>query len=191
MVTMDGVAIPVKGKCKVYRPKFNTYTGTYTTQNPPSKYSGGFIQFGGGTSPGIIFDATVETPNVAIAAGTVAFEQLAKITLGWQGVDLQGSYHKTKSVADFALDSADDIPRYYDPANPGEAIKPIVVGAFASIEDQDAPKIDVDPNYDDTAQYTGDYKTYLVYKPNADESIWVVLGRLNWNFAFDATYAEL
>lgn len=175
-VTLDGKTITIKGKCKVYRPKFNSFTATYTKERPQSYYLGG-VRFG---NPGITFNAAVQTPNVAVAAGSIAFEQKTTFNYAVQGHLNGTSYSQTRSASD-ALDSVDADPRY------DVSSVRIAAGSTSTTTDSDSPSISP-VTTDETMQASGSFKTYLVYKPGGDGSIWVVLGKLDWSFAFSASY---
>jgi hypothetical protein len=181
-VTIAGKTITLKGKCKVYRPQFvkvpkNTFTATYTKEGTKSYYLGGKVTFG---NPGVTFNATVQTPNVANAAGSIAFEQLATINYAVQG-QLNGTPYSIKSSASDSLDTTDNDITYQDSA------VGIAAGNTASTTDSDNPGLNPKDS-DKTMQVDGAFNTYLVYRPKAEGSIWVVLGKLEWSFAFSAFY---
>lgn len=177
VVTIAGTPITIKGKCKVYRPKFNSLTGTYTKERPQSYSLGGSIQFG---NPGVRWNATVQTPTVANAAGSIAFEQKVTFNFAVQGHST-GTPYSLKSSATDALDSASGNVRY------GNSIVGITAGSVASTTESDNPALSPETT-DETMQASGSFKTYLVYKPSSEGSIWVVLGKLDWSFAFSALY---
>ncbi|PQV63392.1 hypothetical protein B1R32_11247 [Abditibacterium utsteinense] len=190
VVNVYGTPITLKSKFKVYRPRMDSYTGTYTPRNPPAGYDTyskngiGYDFLGLGTpdgnknSPGITYLGKVSTPSIPNAAGEVAYTQL--ITANSEE-SIAGQGHTRQQATD-ALDSA------YPPRYGGSDA--IAAGVSAqSVAGNDSPGA-----VGNNAQQTGDFfkqdsqfKAYLVYKPNGTGSIWVTLGVLNWSFKMTAT----
>ena len=186
-VTIDGKTAKAKAKFKVFRPRMDSFTGTYTSNNPTVDYIQGSIGLGDlvnsqQTHRGITWRASVETPGTSRAGGDIAFEQLlAGYNLTAQGTRGGTPYNKQKQGSN-ALDSLDSDPRY------GDSSTFIPLGAIGSVVGDDSPS--VRPEFSDNQiSIDHSFKTYLVYRPLGADSIWVVLGKLDWSFAVTAHYA--
>jgi Carboxypeptidase regulatory-like domain len=84
----------------------------------------------------------------------------------------------------YLLDDGGDPNPQYGPPEPVSAAHP------GKITDNDTPAVwPTGPNADNTIrlQKTDSFKTYLMYKPFGDNSIWVTLQVINWSLSRSAT----
>ena len=184
-VTVDGKSITLTGKIKVFRPKFTSFTGQYLYDPRAYRDSPEMVT-------GISWMATVENPNIAAATGRLAYEQVVKLDGHIQGKEPLAPHapyqFSLSSGGATWLDSKDEDARYGSENN---AWKDIASGATETHGDNDEPRQAT--SFTDTAiQINHAFRTYLVYRPgdgNSD-SIWVVLGYLDWKASYTAALDE-
>jgi hypothetical protein len=192
VITLDGEQpITLKGKCKVYRPRLDSYTGTYTSRNPPidvSTYETSIdgqpvmIDFLGlGTKAtagirGITFSAQVDNPLIPSADGEIAFLQLISAN---SETNITGTAPSTVQTTD-ALDSARTTPEFHGTDD-------IAAGATNQVINRDDTPGAIGNNLDSKGDFykqDSRFKTHLLYRPRTANSIWVPLGLLEWRVSF-------
>ncbi|PQV63394.1 hypothetical protein B1R32_11249 [Abditibacterium utsteinense] len=197
VVTLYGTPMTIKSKFKVYRPRMGSFTGTFTPRIPPIGLSTypttingqtvliDFLGLGTqatGGNKGITYVAQVSTPNIAVAAGQIAYVQL--ITADSE-TKITDEKHTTTQVTD-ALDNGQPSLTYH-------GTDAIAAGATEQAITRDDTPGGVGNNFNangDFFKQNSQFKTYLMYKPSNTIGIWVPLGLLNWSVSFKVTLNE-
>ncbi len=200
VVTIDGKPITVKAKFKVYRPNFDGLTITYQKQTGIHEAEP-MIEFDlldsisfTPLSPGVKFVGVATVPNVSVAAGQIALQQLALSTSDVKVKNEVVIPHTYKQLVDeYGIDTLTNNQIFSMPGLTANAprietrkpITPDTDDGTAFVEGNDQPQV---PSNDWTkiiAKF--DFTMYLMYKPDSAGSIWVPLGKQDWGWGFTAT----
>jgi len=193
VVTFAGKPITIKGKCKVYRPRMDKFTGTYVTPLPPhatdalvGESDTGVIKF----SPhneGVSFYVTVTAPNIPVAQGQIALLQKASsINIKTKGVEAGTPFYEGLTASN-ALDSSDNDPIYgtQPGGSPYDTHTTMIPGGSATTSGSDTPDANVRAAVDHL-DFSESFTMYLVYQPSTPNSIQVVLGKVDWGWTVKA-----
>lgn len=135
------------------------------------------LHFGTRASPGITWNGSVQTP--AIGAGEIAYVQLINYKVGV----VENGARSAEASRGFILD---DDPGA-DAGNPSyEAAVAIGNNDNKPVSSNDSPAMILIPELS-AAGRIDEFKTYLVYKPQGADSIWVTLREVEWNWSGLAT----
>lgn len=163
----------------VVKPKVNFFSGTRTTDVPPVdiRNGGSKLRFGHLDLPGagIRWNASVKT-NLK-GAGKIAFFQLGFLN---RAQTLQsGQQQVSKANGKLMLDDNGHDVAY------GNVKIPIGDNATGGIASDDTPDKGLAANLK-TASASDGFQTFLMYRSDAPDSIWVPLSRLTWSWSGSA-----
>ena len=171
--TVSGKTLTDTGSIKVFRPQVDSFTGTWTTANPPIDVRYGRFIIGDANIPGITWDAKVTMPTKPPSVlGSIFYTQRIKYTRKWRAYNTTTWMGGTSSDV-YVLDD-------------GEGIQ---YGGSVSVSSGDVGKLLSRPdspnstltNTDEAFSTNDSFELYLMYQPNG--GIPVTLSKLTWNWS--------
>jgi hypothetical protein len=121
---------------------------------------------------GIIYQASVTTP--LYVGGTFAYTQLENTLYEDTKSDNTSNYRST--WGHYILDDPMQFSTIHLNANTTHIPNS---NQFNSLRYYDSPKVNIDDSFTDVVRYD-DFKTYLTYKPDGNDCIWVSLSVFTW-----------
>lgn len=173
--TARGSALSASATFRVLAPTglaMTSVTGTVEVSNPGFPGSGLELHFGTNAVSGIVWTFTATAP----AGGTGQFVGTQTVSPHGTRTRNDGTVQTRSSAGVFQLDNTIQ----YD--------APVAVAASASATwtSNDSPGSPLTADLRDNTQ-SRQYRTYFMYRPDGADSIWVTIGRLDWNWAGRST----
>jgi len=172
-VTIRGITVLVSGTVNVVRPTAISFTGRTSPVKPAIHFTDGWLRFGHpGGSEGIDFvgKATIPSP----APGDLAFVQLVDSEEAWWTTLGVYKWH-VEGTPGFVLDDKDAKNGIYYSYMKNQS-------GYSVIQDGDTPGSTVPLFSKNSFRRNDKFKTYFMYRPNGDDSIWVTLAILKWDW---------
>jgi hypothetical protein len=178
-VTVAGKERTVKSTFNVLRPAGISLTSELTSANPAVDVRPGVdnpleLVFGSTTSAGITWTGKATTP-ANLGAGHLGFLQLINTDNRWTIDDANSTKWKKTSGGAYVLDDVEGDAIYGSPTAIGN-------GDTKTHKQKDTPG----SRLEDTIKkmsVTDSFKLHLMYKPSGNDSIWVTLAVLAWNWS--------
>lgn len=182
-VTLGADPTEAVAKFNVLRPSPVTLTSTTTADDPPVDVGDpGFgngieLVFGSILSPGITWDAEVETPD-GYGAGDIGFVQLALRNDERTKDDAASTVQTINTNGVFVLDDLN--------ANVFYTSTGIADGATSTLTEDDTPGMPLRADDKKMVRFNS-FQLYVMYKPDGADNIWVTLRILEWHWEGSAT----
>ena len=187
-VKVDGSDYSANAKFNVLRPTAS-FTSQTTTANPPVSVGPSptdlsipcSLNYGAVGNPGITFTGQVTAPQGG--EGQIAITQAINTCRRWR--DNAGVVSTRSSNGNYISDNKEN-------TNDGagyvkdESLWPIGDDATETTTSEDCPAFALDQNHNWAYAYD-QFKTYLVYRPKGDDSIWVTLSVIEWSWGGSAS----